>query len=774
MAEQLVVQFDAVGTDDIALVGGKIASLGEMLQEVDVPVPPGFAVTTDAYFRFLHHNALEDVIHSHVSRMDIDDVASLQEAGKAIRTAIMEGAVPEEIQEAISEQFHQLHAQKDSVAVAVRSSATAEDIETASFAGQQETYLNVQSEAELMEKIKACFASLFTDRAIHYREERGFAHLEVGLAVAVQMMVDAECAGVAFTLDPDSGFEEVVTINGNWGLGTSVVSGLVNTDKFFFFKPTGAVVSREKGEKELKLVDQEREKQTTEQERAQFVLKNAEVEELGSYCIAIEEYYGRFMDIEWAKDADTGKLYIVQARPETVHSQKDRSVVRQFILEEESEIVLTGHAIGRKIGQGTVNVLTSPDDIDAFSEGQVLVTDMTDPDWEPIMKQAAAIITNKGGSTSHAAIVSRELGIPAVIGTGSATNSLQTGETVTVDCTSETGKVWEGELSYEVRETAIDDIPKTETEIMLNVGLPEDAFDIGQYPVDGVGLAREEFIINSHIGEHPLHMLEEGRGPVFVEQLAHGIGKIGSAFYPRPVIVRLSDFKSNEYAELEGGAAYEPEEHNPLTGWRGAARYIDSEFREAFRLECQALRQVREEMGLTNVIVMVPFCRTLEEAEQVLDLMAEFGLEQGKNGLEVYVMAEIPSNVLLADKFAKLFNGFSIGTNDLTALTLGIDRDSEKLAWEFDERDDAAQKMVKQLIEQAHATRKDGKQRKSWRKVGICGDAPSTHPDYAAFLVEQGIDSISVTPDVALETKMKVAELEQERGKQRKRDVKRK
>ncbi|MFB6088562.1 MAG: phosphoenolpyruvate synthase [Candidatus Aenigmatarchaeota archaeon] len=746
-----ILRFEEVGKDDVGLVGGKNASLGEMIQNAGVPVPPGLATTTHAYEYYLKENDIEEKMDKILTKMDSNDVKSLKNAGKKIRKLILNGEIPEDLKEQIVDEYHNLRDGEDNPKVAVRSSATAEDIENASFAGQQDTYLNVEGVKDLLKKVKMCFASLYTDRAIHYREERDFVHLEVALSVGIQVMVDAKCAGVAFSIDPDSGFDKVVTINGNWGLGPSVVSGMADVDKYYYFKPTKSVISKRLGRKEIKVVGKDEREKTSEKERGKYVLNDSEIEELGEYVSSIEEYYDRPMDTEWAKDRDDN-IFILQARPETVHSLKEKHIIKEYRMKEQSEVLVEGESVGRKIGSGKVKEIDTADNLDKFNKGEVLVTDMTNPDYEPVMKVASAIITDKGGSTSHAAIVSRELGVPCIIGTENATEMLEDGDEVTADCTSETGKVWKGQLDFEVNERNIKEIPDTKTDIMMNVGVPEKAFDLGQYPVDGVGLAREEFIISSHIGAHPLYMIEQGREDEYVEKLSYGIAKIAAGFYPNPVIVRLSDFKTNEYADLEGGEKYEPEENNPLTGWRGASRYIDGDYKPAFRLECEALRKVRNDMGLSNIKVMVPFCRTLNEAKQTLKVMEDFGLEEGKDDLEVYVMAEIPSNIISADNFAEMFDGFSIGTNDLTSLTLGIDRDNEKLIDEFDERDEAVKRMVSQLIEKAHNHNK---------KVGICGDAPSTHPDYAKFLVEEGIDSISVTPDVALKTRLKVKEAEE-------------
>lgn len=747
----LVLWFDEVTNEDVPLVGGKIASLGEMIQKVDVPIPPGFATTSKAYRLFIEKAEIEDKIKDTLSTLDPKSVTDLENKGKKVREIIKRAPFPKELEEEILKFYRKM--KEKTKYVAVRSSATAEDLPGASFAGQQETFLNVKGEEELLEAVKNCMASLFTDRAIHYRIDKGFDHFKVSLAVGVQAMVESECSGVIFTLDPDSGFDKVVYITGGWGLGELVVQGEIKPDYFYYFKPTRAIIDKGLGDKEFKLIKGEKgniKMETTKQERNQFVLKDEEAKELAEYAMRIESHYKVPMDIEWGKDKN-GKLFILQARPETVQSQKNRNVIREYILKERSEIILTGDSIGRKIGSGKAHVIMEAKNILEFKPGDVLVTVMTDPDWEPVMKIAAAIITDEGGKTSHAAIVSRELGIPAVIGTYNGTNILKTGQEVTVDCTEEIGRIWKGHLDFEIKEIDVENVQKTRTQIMMNVGVPEQAFDLGQLPMDGVGLARQEFIISSHIGEHPLAMMEQGRDDEYLEKLAYGIAKIAASFYPRPVIVRLSDFKTNEYANLKGGKKFEPVENNPMIGWRGASRYISKKFEPAFRLECKALKRVRDEMGLINVKIMVPFCRTLYEAEKTMKIMEEEGLKRGVNDLELYVMAEIPSNVVLAKEFSQFFDGFSIGSNDLTQLTLGIDRDSEMLSKEFDERDPAVKKMVQDLIQIA---------RENGRKVGICGQAPSEYPEFVEFLLENKIDSISVNPDVALKTKLQVEDLE--------------
>jgi len=745
---RFILWFDEISKKDIPLVGGKNANLGEMIQHIRVPVPPGFAITTRAYDHFLKKNDLIERIEKLISKLDRKNLKNLKTVGRNIRNLILEGKFPEDLKNDILKNYRKLSKKFNTknLAVAVRSSATAEDLGEASFAGQQETYLNVKGGKQLLNSIKKCMASLFTDRAISYREDKGFDHFKVKLSVGVQKLVFSKSSGVMFSLDPDSGNKNFVYINSSWGLGDYVVQGKVNPDGFFVLKPTMTIISKSLGTKKIMEVMSKRgvkKRYTPKRLRGIFSIKDGDVLKLAKYCIKIEKHYKKPMDIEWAKDKNE-KLYILQARPETVHA-KHYDTLSQYILKEKSKVLLEGESIGRKIGIGEVNVIKSVKEITKFRRGQVLVTEMTDPDWEPIMKIASAIVTDKGGRTSHAAIVSRELGIPAIVGTVKGTKILKDGQVVTVDCTAEKGRVWKGKLKYEIRKINLSKIPKTKTQIMVNVGIPEKALVQSQLPVDGVGLAREEFIISS-IGEHPLAMIKKGKENIFVEKLAEGIAKIGASFYPRPVILRFSDFKTNEYASLKGGREFEPRENNPMIGWRGASRYI-SAFEPAFRLECRALKKVRDEMKLKNVIPMIPFCRTLKEAKETLRIMREEGLKN----MEVYVMAEIPSNIILADKFSKYFDGFSIGSNDLTQLTLGIDRDSQMLAKSFNERDLAVKRMIEMLIKTAH---------KYGKKVGICGEAPSYFPDFTEFLVKCGIDSISVNPEVAIETKLLVSKIE--------------
>lgn len=764
-----VLWFENINADDTSRVGGKSANLGELKNEVNVPVLPGFATTADAYDKFIHDTDLRDKIETLLDGLDTDDVNDLQRRGKQIRAHIKEADMPESLRKDFEETYEELEEKLgvENPEVAVRSSATAEDLPGASFAGQQETYLNVSGKQDLIKRIKDCFASLFTNRAISYREDKGFSHFDVKLSAVVQKMgrSDIGAAGVMFTLDPDSGFDNVFTINGSYGLGEYVVLGEVNPDEFTVFKENMGIIEKKLGDKEVKLVrnedheqgdDQENiEKKVPQSDREKFCITENQVKELAKYALRIEEHYDKPMDIEWVLDGQTKEMYIVQARPETVQAEKDENVIKEYKLEEESEVILEGESIGSKIGQGKAHVLNSPKEIDQFEEGQVLVTDMTDPDWEPIMKKAGAIITNKGGRTSHAAIVSREIGVPAVIGTENATSKLSDGQKVTVDCSTSTGRIWEGKLDYNVDEHHLDSIPDTETDVQVNIGEPSEVFHVAQLPVEGVGLAREEFIISSHVGVHPLQLMKEGREEEYVQALRDGLGKIGAAFYPDQVVVRLSDFKSDEYAELEGGENFEPDEANPMLGFRGASRYYDDQFEKAFELECKAIRKAIDELELDNLTIMVPFCRTVDEGKNVRAKMKEYGLDQGD--IEVYVMAELPTNIIQAEKFAEVFDGFSVGTNDLTQLTLGVDRNSDKLADLFDERDPAVKQSIRKLVNKAH--RHD-------RHVGICGDAPSTHDEYAELLVDAGIDAISVSPDVALETIMKVADIEEKKDQE--------
>jgi pyruvate,water dikinase len=748
--------FEELRKKDIPLVGGKCANLGEMISQTKVPIPLGFAITVDAYRYYIKENKLQVEIERTLMDLDRNNVGQLIEKGEKIRKLITNAEIPERLREEIVGAYKEVgkRLKIENPHIAVRSSATAEDLPGASFAGQQETYLNVAGIEPLLKRVKDCFASLFTNRAISYREDMGFDHFKVALSVGVQKMVrsDIASAGVIFTIDPDSGHSNFIIINGSWGLGEYVVQGKINPDTFLVFKPTLAIIEKNLGTKDVKFVRAEgevenKEVKVSEADMKRFVLNDDEIRKLAEYSIAIENHYKMPMDIEWAKDGDDGKLYILQARPETVQTIKKKDILEIYELKESGNILTTGEAIGRKIGQGTVRIMEDVSGINEFRPNQVLVTDMTDPDWEPIMKIAAGIVTNRGGRTCHAAIVSRELGIPCVIGTLNATQVIKDGQCVTIDCSEGVGRIYEGTLNFERKEIDIEKIPKTKTKIYVNIGMPEQTLSISQLPVDGVGLARLEFIINSYIGVHPLHLIKIGKSELFIDRLASGVAKIAASFYPRPVIVRFSDFKTNEYANLEGGKKYEPEENNPMIGWRGASRYYDPEFLPAFKLECKALKKARDEFGLTNVKAMIPFCRTLEEGRKVISIMKSEGLQQGKNDFEIWCMAEIPSNVILADEFSRLFDGFSIGSNDLTQLVLGLDRDSERVAHLFNERDEAVKRMVSQLIKTAH---------KYDKSVSICGQGPSDFPEFADFLVREGIDSISLNADVALKTKIDV------------------
>jgi len=755
-SKKFILWFEDVDKNDVGLVGGKNASLGEMISNTKIPVPYGFAITSYAYRYFIEQAGLKDFIKNTLKKYNIKKLSQLKKAGKLIRNKISNAKMPEDLRKEIEENYRKLSVRvlKNNPYVAVRSSATAEDLPDASFAGQQETYLNVSGNKELIKSVKKCFASLFTDRAISYREDKKFDHFSIALSVAVQKMVNSKASGVMFTLDPDSGFRNVVYINGSYGLGELVVQGEVIPDQWTVFKPTMRIIDKRIGTKDKMLIRLKNKnvlKKTSKKKKNKFSLDDNKVLKLAEYGMRIEQHYKRPMDIEWAQDSD-GKLYIVQARPETVYSSKKSSALMKYILDEKSKILLTGEAIGRKIGQGKIHIIDSPKKINQFKKGEILVTKATDPDWEPIMKIASAIVTDEGGRTSHAAIVSRELGVPCIIGTGNGTKKLKNGRKVTVDCTQEKGIIWNGILKYHIEEIDIKNIPKTKTKIFVNIGIPNEAFDAQALPVDGVGLAREEFIISSYIGEHPLYMIKQHREKEYIDKLASGIAKVAAAFYPRDVILRFSDFKSNEYAKLKGGEEFEPKEDNPMIGWRGASRYISEKFKPAFRLECKAISIVRDKFGLKNLKVMIPFCRTIDEAKGVLKIMKSEGLVRGKDNLDVYVMAEIPSNVILAEEFSQLFDGFSIGSNDLTQLTLGIDRDSAMLESEFDERNEAVKKSIEQMIKIAH---------KNGCHIGICGQAPSDYPEYAEFLVKCGIDSISVNPDVALKTKIHVAKIEE-------------
>ena len=781
----LVVPFEKLRMTDVESVGGKNASLGEMISQLPtgVRVPTGFATTAHAFREFLAYDGLVDKINARLDKLDTEDVRALAEAGAEIRAMVEAQPFPADLQKAITEAFATLSEGNAAATFAVRSSATAEDLPDASFAGQQETFLNVHGIDEVLHKMKEVFASLYNDRAISYRVHKGFAHADVALSAGVQRMVrsDTGAAGVMFTIDTESGFEDVVFITSSYGLGETVVQGAVNPDEFYVHKPTlkagkRAVIRRNLGSKLIEMVfSTAEEKKATgklvktvdvpTELRNRYSLTDADVEQLAHYAMVIEAHYGRPMDIEWGKDGTDGQLYILQARPETVKSQAKGQAALRYKLKGHSTVLAEGRAIGQKIGTGPVRLVHNISEMDKVQPGDVLVTDMTDPNWEPVMKRASAIVTNRGGRTCHAAIIARELGIPAVVGCGDATERLKDGTLVTVSCSEgDTGMIYDGLLETEVTEVQRGEMPKIKTKIMMNVGNPQLAFDFCQLPNDGVGLARLEFIINNNIGVHPKAILDYpnvdadlkkavesvARGHAsprafYVDKVAEGIATIAAAFYPKPVIVRMSDFKSNEYRKLIGGSRYEPEEENPMLGFRGAARYISEDFGEAFAMECEAMRRVREDMGLTNVQVMVPFVRTLGQAERVTNLLAEHGLKRGENDLKVIMMCEVPSNAILADDFLKFFDGFSIGSNDLTQLTLGLDRDSglELLAADFDERDPAVKALLSKAIAACLAQGK---------YVGICGQGPSDHPDFAHWLADEGISSISLNPDSVIDT----------------------
>jgi pyruvate,water dikinase len=788
--------FRELSLADVALVGGKNASLGELYRELTprgIRVPNGFAVTAEAYRYFMRSGGLGDQIQSILVGLDTHDLTGLANRGRAIRELILARPLPEDLRQEIAEAYAELCREfGPDTDTAVRSSATAEDLPTASFAGQQESYLNIRGERALLDACRQCMASLFTDRAISYRVDKGFDHRAVALSVGVQKMVRADvgAAGVLFTLDTESGFPDVVLISSAYGLGESVVKGRVDPDEFLVFKPTlkaghRPILKRAIGAKQEKLVYATRGQSTRAipvplEDRVRLSLSDDEVLTLARWGCTIEDHYsaksGRPtpMDIEWAKDGQSGELFILQARPETVHDLTRKSVREVYSLHETGPVLLRGRSVGEKIGAGPARVIKDVEALKTFKPGEVLVADMTDPDWEPTMKMAAAIVTGRGGRTCHAAIVSREIGVPCVVGTGPATATLKDGQPVTVSCAGgEVGVVYDGILDFSRREIDLTSLPRPKTKILVNVGNPDQAFALSALPCDGVGLAREEFIISSSIQVHPLaliHFDQVPEGPerekireltrnhpdkpaYFVEKLAEGVGRIAAAFYPREVIVRLSDFKTNEYAGLLGGRPFEPTEENPMIGFRGASRYYDPRYRDGFLLECRAMKVVREEMGLTNVKLMVPFCRTVEEGRRVLAVMAEAGLQRGSQGLEVYVMCEIPANVILTEDFAEIFDGFSIGSNDLTQLTLGLDRDSEIVAHLFDERNPAVKKLVADVIHRARAC---------GRKVGICGQAPSDYPEFARFLVECGIDSISLNPDTVLKTTQEILDMERE------------
>ncbi|MDP7476133.1 MAG: phosphoenolpyruvate synthase [Candidatus Woesearchaeota archaeon] len=782
-----ILWFRDLTINDVPLVGGKNASLGEMyrtLTKKGVNIPYGFAVTAYAYRYFLKKAKIQNKIRQILSDLDTHNIRNLAEKGRNVRKTILEAELPEELKDAIAKAYKNLCKKYEGNAdVAVRSSATAEDLPGASFAGQQETYLNIKGEKSLLEACKKCFASLFTNRAISYRADKGFDHFNISLSIGVQKMVRSDLAssGVMFSIDTETGFKNAVLIEGAYGLGENVVQGNVNPDQFYVFKPTlkkgfKPIISKKLGSKNMKMIYHKTGKATTknvevqENYKIKFCLNNDEILKLAKWAIAIEDHYSKKakkfkpMDMEWAKDGRTKQLFIVQARPETVQSQKDINVLEEYALKEKGKVIVTGLSVGTKMASGKAHVIKNVSDIKSFKPGQILVTEKTDPDWEPIMKIASAIVTNRGGRTAHAAIVARELGIPAIVGTSNGTELIKTGTDITISCAEgEVGKIYKNILKFNINKINLKKIRKPKTKIMMNVGNPDQAFEFSFIPNDGVGLAREEFIISSYIKIHPLALLHydelkdkkakniikkstqayENKVDCFIEKLAEGVAMIGAAFYPKDVIVRMSDFKSNEYANLVGGSEFEPKEDNPMLGWRGASRYYTGNYRKAFGLECMAMKKARDEMGLTNIKLMIPFCRTVEEGKLVIKEMRKYGLIQGKNKLQIYMMCEIPSNVILADDFAKIFDGFSIGSNDLTQLILGLDRDSELISRLYDERNPAVKDRIADVIKKA---------RKNKIKIGICGQGPSDHADFAQFLVKCGIDSISLNPDTVLKT----------------------
>ncbi|MBF7694581.1 phosphoenolpyruvate synthase [Acinetobacter rathckeae] len=779
--ESHVIGLEKLGKHDVELVGGKNSSLGEMISHLStagVSVPGGFATTAAAYREFLEQSGLNSKIQAALDTLDVDDIQALTKTGAQIRQWIIETPLTPALEKSVRDAFNTLASGNADIAVAVRSSATAEDLPDASFAGQQETFLNIRGIDNVLIAIKEVFASLFNDRAISYRVHQGFDHKLVALSAGIQRMVRSEtgAAGVMFTLDTESGFRDVVFITSSYGLGEMVVQGAVNPDEFYLSKPLlkaekHAVVRRNLGSKHQKMVYSDEASagksvsivEVEKTERQRFSLTDAELHELAKQAMIIEQHYGAPMDIEWAKDGDDGRLYIVQARPETVKSRQNVSTMERYLLKEKGTVLAEGRSIGQRIGSGKVRIVTSIDEMDKVQNGDVLVSDMTDPDWEPVMKRASAIITNRGGRTCHAAIIARELGVPAIVGCGNATELLSEDQDVTISCAEgDTGFIYEGQLNFEIQRNTIDSMPPLPFKVMMNVGNPDRAFDFAQIPNAGIGLARLEFIINRMIGVHPKALLNLESLPrelkstistriagydsavdFYVEKLVEGIATLASAFHDKPVIVRMSDFKSNEYANLIGGKLYEPEEENPMLGFRGASRYVSENFRDCFELECRALKKVRDEMGLTNVQIMIPFVRTVNEAKRVIELLAENGLRRGENGLKVIMMCELPTNALLADQFLEHFDGFSIGSNDLTQLTLGLDRDSGIVSQLFDERDAAVKVLLSMAIQ---ACKKAGKY------VGICGQGPSDHPDLAYWLMEQGIESVSLNPDSVLDT----------------------
>jgi pyruvate,water dikinase len=789
-----ILKFEELSMDDTDRVGGKNASLGEMFQKLTskgINIPDGFATTSKAYREFLEKNSINDKLENTLKDLDKKDFSNLKDIGKKCRQIILKSTIPDNIQEAIIEAFKDLQAKYDeTIQVAVRSSATAEDMPEASFAGQQETFLNIKQEEELLEACLKCYASLFTDRAIKYREDNGFQHMQVALSIGVQKMVRADkaCAGVGFTIDTETGMEKVIFLTGSWGLGENVVQGNVNPDEFYVFKESlkkkkKAILSKKPGSKAKTMVYADNDEtgatvintETPEEKKYQLILSDEEIETLARWGLIIEEHYKRPMDYEWAKDGISGELFIVQARPETVHSSKkeEKYNVSTYTLKEKGKILVEGRSIGNKIASGKARILSSPEESDKLQEGEVLIADITTPDWDPILKKASAIVTNKGGRTSHAAIVARETGAVAIVGTGNATETISDGQEVTVSCVEgEKGHIYEGILEWDEHKINTREVDMPETQVMLILGDPDQAFRLSFLPNQGVGLMRLEFVINNAIQIHPMALIKfdslkdqeakkqieeltrgyNNKEDFFVDQLAQGVATIAAAFHPHDVIVRMSDFKTNEYANLIGGKEFEPEEENPMLGFRGASRYYHDRYREGFKLECKAMKVVREEMGLTNVKLMVPFCRTIDEGKKVLQVMEEAGLKQGDNNLEIYVMVEIPSNAILGEQFAEIFDGFSIGSNDLTQLTLGVERDSDIVNELFDERNEAVKQFISMAIKKGRA---------AGIKVGLCGQAPSDYPEIAQFLVKEGINSISFNPDALIKGIKNIHEAEQ-------------
>lgn len=782
--------FEELSIGDIPQVGGKNASLGEMyhhLRPQGVNLPNGVATTADAYRYFLDQAGLNEQITQTLEGLDVNNMHELEARGSHIRSLITNATLPADFEDEIKRGYRELCQRcghEGNMVVAIRSSATAEDLPNASFAGQQATFLNISGEHDVLQAVKECIASLFTDRAIVYRVTNGFDHMKVALSVGIQQMVAvrSECAGVMFTIDTESGFKNAVVVSSIYGLGENIVQGHVSPDEFIVFKPTMAILKRKLGTKKMKMVpagdNHTKNIAVPVHDQERFSINDDQVRTLAHWGMLIEQHYGHPMDIEWALDEDDKQLYIVQARAETVQSRRDTNIIEEYRLAQEGHVIVTGTSVGNKIGTGKANKIMSVKDIDDFKEGDVLVTEMTDPDWVPIMKIASAIVTDKGGRTCHAAIVSRELGIPCVVGTGNASELIHDGQEITVSCGGggDEGAVYEGILHYDVERTDVKDLQRPKTKIMMNIGEPERAFAYSLIPNDGVGLAREELIIDTHIKIHPMALIHfdqvkdkavrakineltkgyEDKAQYFVDKLAEGISIIGAAFYPNDVIIRFSDFRSNEYANLIGGAQFEAEERNPMIGFRGASRYYDPRYKEGFELECQAFKKVRDDMGLTNIKAMIPFCRTLDEADKVLGIMAENGLRRGENGFQAYVMCEIPSNVILAEQFADRFDGFSIGSNDLTQLALGVDRDNHMVAHDYDENNEAVKVLIREVVRVAKA---------KGAKIGICGQAPSDYPEFARFLVETGIDSISLTPDTVVKTTIDVKKTEEKLGR---------